>query len=1615
MSGVIGNATLVTEYSTPVYYDLDSLSESIPTGQDFITITGEAIGTGGVFPGNYGGASQTLSLSAAGLADVELIQLNPNGGAYYVGNYSGHTVDTGTKDGLGDEIYTFSVAVPTATLSSGTYILEAYNPQNQLVVEVDGIEVPNEPNYIYDYLSYAVPTYADLSIEPQGAVSTAVQYQGNASGFTPELSTDGRYLVYQDPYNTSFTIEEDLQTGGFSEFANGAAPPKGVFGASHIGMLAISAANGLPYYSAAFSAGGYSYSVIGNASDYGNANGKNIASPQSQDPSVQPVAIGSLGNVILLNGEGVVIAASDNGNVVLTATDYLPLTSGLPDNFTQIGVQYLAPAARISINQVPAVGDYAGAGIFTLSGTSDAIGQVVEVDSQAVAMYDEYGQGSPVGFATVQADGGWSLAIDPNSLAISPVYGVFFEASVTGLDGVPGRAGQLADNLISAAPTLAFASASLEYSAYTAFAGDTVTIELESSETLSVSGSPELILSNGDIASFSGSGFFSYPFPTPGSYLDFTYTPSLTAHDGPLAISSLALNGGSITDAANDEIAPFGSQNLGIALLSAPVLTGFSPQAPTPGSTLTNSRTPYIYASGIAGDTLTVFDDGVSIASDVLTYYGTGPAISGADVQVTLGEGAHVLTATVTDGMSTSSYSSALDITVDTLPPPETITALSLNGTDYISLAAQADGSITLTGSLSAPLAAGDSIVVALPGELLFSVTASAGATAFSADLSSEVGAFGISGTLSAYVENAAGNETAPVALSYTAATSRVIGEINALPPAQQAASATQPALSADGKVLAFEAYPTTYPYAITRGIFVVDLANPTAPALAVDNAEDPALSGDGSLLAFISASSGTGINQVFVEDLQTGTIQLVSQLAGAPGNDGAQGLAMSADGKTIAFADDATNLTAAGTTGEQIFTATLANGAYVISSATAGNADSSAPALSADGGSLGFVSAASNLTAAAVPANTEEIYLETLANNPATGAAAGSVALVSAAADGSAADGNNASVSVSGDGRYAVFTSYADNLVTGVSGNPEIYLKDLKTGAVSLVSASAAGVAANGYCEDPVISADGRTVVFSSTATNLVPGISAPYVPLQIYAKDLVTGAISLISAPGAVPGNGGSLDANLSGNGSEVAFDSTATNLVAQPGTQSSQYAYNKPSNIFITSVPQVITTAQTLGSAEAGLTIAAGGRLTIGAGGNALAPLIAGGTVELGRGGSVTGDISFTGTGGTLVIDANADGSTTIPGNTITGFGAGDTIELAGVAFSGTSADFGAPGVDSYTVANAGTLSIDADGTFYSLLIAGATVGQHDFVLSNDLQVTEVTCYAAGTRIATPGGEVAVERLKIGDLVQTLHAGEQKIKWIGTRTYDGRFIAGNKIALPICIKADAISENIPARDLWVSPGHAIYFDGVLIHASRLVNGVSVIQAEQVAQISYYHIELENHEIIFAENCPAETFMREDFRARFQNAAEYARLYPGDSATETSCLPLLDHGFQLHAIQRRIAARAGLSMRDPGELGPLRGYVDLAGPDFCFGWAQDIQAPEEPVCLEITADGRGIGRVLANLYRPDVGAAGYGTGYHGFKFEMPASFKGQIEVRRAADQAQLARAQTANAVAAA
>lgn len=277
-------------------------------------------------------------------------------------------------------------------------------------------------------------------------------------------------------------------------------------------------------------------------------------------------------------------------------------------------------------------------------------------------------------------------------------------------------------------------------------------------------------------------------------------------------------------------------------------------------------------------------------------------------------------------------------------------------------------------------------------------------------------------------------------------------------------------------------------------------------------------------------------------------------------------------------------------------------------------------------------------------------------------------------------------------------------------------------------------------------------------------------------------------------------------------------------------------------------------------------------------------------------------------------------------------------------------------------------------------------------------DVACFCPGTRIATPDGEVPVEELAIGDAVMT-REGARRIKWIGRSAYVGRFIGGNPLMLPVTFAPGALGEGLPRRPLTVSPGHGMCLCDVLVPAWRLVNQVNVTQPARVERVNYVHIELERHGLLLTEGVWSESYLNETPRSWFQNAAEFAALYPGEDVPGPACLPRVEEGVALEALRHMVNSRAGLApVVEPA--GPLRGEVDYLANGVCAGWAQCADAPEVPVTLLVMRGGEILARVVANRYRAELRAAGDGRFCSGFVVAVP---EGDIVIRRALDGAVL------------
>lgn len=157
-------------------------------------------------------------------------------------------------------------------------------------------------------------------------------------------------------------------------------------------------------------------------------------------------------------------------------------------------------------------------------------------------------------------------------------------------------------------------------------------------------------------------------------------------------------------------------------------------------------------------------------------------------------------------------------------------------------------------------------------------------------------------------------------------------------------------------------------------------------------------------------------------------------------------------------------------------------------------------------------------------------------------------------------------------------------------------------------------------------------------------------------------------------------------------------------------------------------------------------------------------------------------------------------------------------------------------------------------------------------------QLPCFLRGTHILTSSGNVPVEALSIGDRVITVSGQHRPIKWIGRRAFRrGATPNWPDNIQPIRVARSALSDSVPSTDLYLSPLHALYLDGVLIPVKHLVNGATIRPGtpEGIQDIEYFHIELETHDVVLAEGAPVETFREIDNREIFGNFAEYLRLY--------------------------------------------------------------------------------------------------------------------------------------------
>lgn len=325
-----------------------------------------------------------------------------------------------------------------------------------------------------------------------------------------------------------------------------------------------------------------------------------------------------------------------------------------------------------------------------------------------------------------------------------------------------------------------------------------------------------------------------------------------------------------------------------------------------------------------------------------------------------------------------------------------------------------------------------------------------------------------------------------------------------------------------------------------------------------------PHLSADGLVVAFASEASNliagdtNDAYDIFVHDRVSGTTTRVSiATGGAEANGDSIFNAISANGRYVAFTSQA-GLAGKDTDNDgrcdsgcddnlyqDVYRYDRTSKSFVLVSVGAddkpGDFHSSFKDMTPDGRLVVFSSDAANL----VPGDTnnaKDVFVRDLVANTTT--------LVSRALTGGPGNGDSGGAAISADGRYIVFTSRASNLVANDTNDTwDVFVFDRLANEVSRVSVASSGVEADDMSSFPDISADGRFIVFRSTATNLVPLDPLFFNRSQVYLHDRLTGLTVRMSesASGVQASNAGQYPPAISGDGQVVVFDTPADNLLA------------------------------------------------------------------------------------------------------------------------------------------------------------------------------------------------------------------------------------------------------------------------------------------------------------------------------------------------------------------------------------------------------------------------------------------------------------------------------------
>jgi hypothetical protein len=195
----------------------------------------------------------------------------------------------------------------------------------------------------------------------------------------------------------------------------------------------------------------------------------------------------------------------------------------------------------------------------------------------------------------------------------------------------------------------------------------------------------------------------------------------------------------------------------------------------------------------------------------------------------------------------------------------------------------------------------------------------------------------------------------------------------------------------------------------------------------------------------------------------------------------------------------------------------------------------------------------------------------------------------------------------------------------------------------------------------------------------------------------------------------------------------------------------------------------------------------------------------------------------------------------------------------------------------------------------------------------------CLLRGTTIQTTSGNRKVEDLAVGDLLPTLFGGQRPIQWIARYPFkkSDQSRPWVKAVRPVLVSLSALAPDVPHTDLYLTEWHSLFIDGVLIPVGSLINGTTIKldDARELAELEYFNIKLESHDVIYAEGAPVETLLHVDESA--VNFADYLRKYGVPRTNEVRCAPIAPYGGRSELMSRvRSAISPWLDLRNQADV---------------------------------------------------------------------------------------------------